>query len=75
LRVAADPLWTMSIVKSWKACTVDGDSSQLWGQNTLKARRDRTGDHRYMAFVDNADIGAGPGNMKSPSGAVEIPED
>lgn len=74
-RTAADPLWTMSAVKSWKACKIDGDSAELWGQRTLKARREKTGDPKYMALVDNADLGAGAGNMRSPSGKIEIPED
>ncbi len=75
VRTAADPLWTMSIVKSWKACTVDGSSAELWGQNTLKARRDKTGDDRFTAIVDNTDIGAGPGNMPSPTGEMRILND
>jgi hypothetical protein len=75
VRTAADPLWTMSVIKSWKACTIDGSSDALWGQNTLKARRDATGNPQYMAIVDNTDLGAGPGNMKSPSGQRDVPND
>jgi hypothetical protein len=75
VRTAADPLWTLSIIKSWKACTIDGSSDALWGQNTLKARRDKTGDSTFMAIVDNRDIGAGVGNMTSPSGASQVPDD